>query len=111
MFFHCSYVIPSLAASVVINIPKYFESTLHYYPVGEIPTLLDNGTTVNVTQYQVEYDRTPNFSYLPNRNILLNPNYSAKCRILEYYALTANRQLFGFGKIFCKIFCRIFWQK
>ena len=51
--FHCSYVIPSLAASVVINIPKYFESTLHYYPVGEVPTLLDNGTTVNVTQYQV----------------------------------------------------------
>ena len=58
--FHCSYVIPSLAASVVINIPKYFESTLHYYPVGEVPTLLDNGTTVNVTQYQVRRERAKN---------------------------------------------------
>ena len=53
----CSYVIPSLAASVVINIPKYFESTLDYYPVGETPTLLDNGTTVNVTKYQVRGER------------------------------------------------------
>ena len=51
--FYCSYVIPSLAASVVINIPKYFESTLDYYPIGEVPTLLENGTTVNVAQYQV----------------------------------------------------------
>ena len=48
----CSYVIPSLAASVVINIPKYFESTLDYYPYNETASL-DNGTTVNVTQYQV----------------------------------------------------------
>ena len=47
-------------ASVVINIPKYFESTLDYYPVGQLPTLLDNGTTVNVTQYQVRRERAKN---------------------------------------------------
>ena len=52
VLFCCSYVIPSLAASVVINIPKYFESTLDYYAYNETASL-DNGTAVNVTHYQV----------------------------------------------------------
>ena len=86
---------------------------LHYntcglHKVGRFPTIFARMTVI---VRHVENDRNPNFSYLPNRNILLNPNYSAKCRIPEYYALTANRQLFGFGRIFCKIFCRIFRPK
>ena len=51
----------------------------------------------------LENDRNPNVGNLPNRNILLNANYSVNCRIAEYritYFYSENVQLFGFGRIF-----------
>ena len=48
----------------------------------------------------IETDRNPNFDYRQKHNILLNPKYSANCRIPEYYAPTVSGQLFGFGRIF-----------
>ena len=53
--------------------------------------------------FHLENDRKPNFCYLPNRNILLNANYSVNCRIAEYrivYFYSEKVQLFGFGRIF-----------
>ena len=54
----------------------------------------------NISLYTVETDRNPNVDYRQKPNILLNPKYSANCRIPEYYAPTACGQLFGFGRIF-----------
>ena len=51
----------------------------------------------------LETDRNPNFDYRQKPNILLNPKYSANCRIAEYRivpTISANLSLFGFGRIF-----------
>ena len=51
----------------------------------------------------IETDRNPNFDYRQKPNILLNPKYSANCRITEYRivpTISANLSLFCFGRIF-----------
>ena len=82
------YVIPSVAASIVINIPKFFELTLDYYPRDEI-TSLDNGTMVNVTKYQV---------YLKVTDLRNDPNY------IRYYINWTRFLATGLGPMAALVF-------
>ena len=62
-------------------------------------------TKTSTKQHSVETDRNPNFDYRQKPDILLNPKYSANCRIAEYRIVptfSANLSLFGFGRILCR---------
>ena len=78
-----------------------------FFKFGHVHMVLHTEWTLVVLQgrfntvlLSVETDRNPNVDYRQKPNILLNPKYSANCRIPEYYAPTACGQLFGFGRIF-----------
>ena len=62
--------------------------------------LFGGRNVLNCSAKLLETDRNPNFDYRQKPNILLNPKYSANCRIAEYQivpAISENLSLFCFG--------------